>query len=990
MSILYESEMKRIKEASDNHALSFFVGAGVSKLSGVPSWSDLINAICNEMKIETKSKYSSDDFLVIPQKYYYSINEDDKKYYDFIKSKIAIKTLPNEIHKLLYGLKPVSILTTNYDTLLEDAAIELFQSFKCIAQDKDIPSIYGDKFILKVHGDFDHNNIVLKEEDYLNYEENFKLISTMMKSIFATNVVVFIGYRVNDYNIKLILNWVKHLLNDKFKPIFMYTDDDELTNEDIVYLKSRGLDVIDFHKFYKKGEKVGFSERYKKVLQSIYDYGDVRIEQFDENEAFRYLAEKLEPLDEMNALRTNDISQSLGSSFYIGASRVFFIDTNLNKIFKKYLKMISSAQLDDYTNEEISKYRLISKVLQKARIYRIQSENEFYNIPMTANSFSDELCLSFNYSEMRNYCAKSFVKSWPIYKQAFYFTRLGDYEKAYIYYSESAKLSYAEGNLLLFFFSEINLINLSKVLKKINRTSGLGDIGDSNIQPRIFENEEDLYLNMPIEFQDKYATLLELVNGTFLYKYCFDAFKSGDKLNKAIDMHTREFGITSCDKVIEHINEYIHFIIGNGLCLDIYMEYKESVRNLMDILLKQYCNQQRKDPFEDDEISDYGKSEIRFDYVDFYCFIKNFSSAEIEYSFAKNKCDKIGFDDIDKIEKSIRSLFKYYLLKIKEKSISYNEIRMLQNEIKVCLALMHYMDISMELFNDTCEFILNNDIIGIDISEKILFIDAQEFKFEKFNEKTRSIVERRLVDYFDIYLSMKEGGKTLDIPTKRRNITFHNLANYIDPKKNGYTSYLLSIRVSKIIKLNYTELIEEIGWKYWDILSEYQRGKIKKWVNNSLMQKFDYDLFVLLIQRSLKLGRQYESQCVDYLDKYIEKIGNSKNMNVVTVSENKAYAHLINIGGLCFLGYLSKSKFVKYQGIDDEFDFLFQYTEFDFSRFDPKWMIDFNDIFIKRLVSKVTVRRKIQKAVNKAINEHMYTNDIENKLIKISCHFLSE
>lgn len=102
---------------------------------------------------------------------------------------------------------------------------------KVIASDDEVSEINGSRFILKVHGDLKHQNIVFKEEDYLSYSDNFKLIETLLKSIFSTNTVLFIGYGLNDYNIKLIMNWSKSLLKNKFnKPIFFYTDNDELTD----------------------------------------------------------------------------------------------------------------------------------------------------------------------------------------------------------------------------------------------------------------------------------------------------------------------------------------------------------------------------------------------------------------------------------------------------------------------------------------------------------------------------------------------------------------------------------------------------------------------------------------------------------------------------------------------------------------------------------------------------------------------------------------
>ena len=80
---MYENEFKRILDASKNNALTFFVGAGVSTLSGAPNWKELIDSICDEMGIDKKEKYSSDDFLRIPQMYYYSIDENKKKYHNY-------------------------------------------------------------------------------------------------------------------------------------------------------------------------------------------------------------------------------------------------------------------------------------------------------------------------------------------------------------------------------------------------------------------------------------------------------------------------------------------------------------------------------------------------------------------------------------------------------------------------------------------------------------------------------------------------------------------------------------------------------------------------------------------------------------------------------------------------------------------------------------------------------------------------------------------
>ena len=93
---MYESEFKKIIEASQNHSLTFFVGAGVSALSNVPTWKGMIDIICEKMSYEVKDSYSSDEYLRIPQMFYYSIKKDDKKYIVLYKNAL-IRLIVNQM-----------------------------------------------------------------------------------------------------------------------------------------------------------------------------------------------------------------------------------------------------------------------------------------------------------------------------------------------------------------------------------------------------------------------------------------------------------------------------------------------------------------------------------------------------------------------------------------------------------------------------------------------------------------------------------------------------------------------------------------------------------------------------------------------------------------------------------------------------------------------------------------------------------------------------
>ena len=76
---MYEKELQRILNASQNNALTFFVGAGVSALSGAPTWKALIHAISDKLGRTRKDEYSSDENLQIPQMFYYSLLDYKRK-----------------------------------------------------------------------------------------------------------------------------------------------------------------------------------------------------------------------------------------------------------------------------------------------------------------------------------------------------------------------------------------------------------------------------------------------------------------------------------------------------------------------------------------------------------------------------------------------------------------------------------------------------------------------------------------------------------------------------------------------------------------------------------------------------------------------------------------------------------------------------------------------------------------------------------------------
>lgn len=62
-----------------------------------------------------------------------------------------------------------------------------------------------------MHGDLQEpEKIVLRESDYIEYEQNRPLISTYIRSLLINHTFVFIGYSLNDYMI-LKIKWMRFL-----------------------------------------------------------------------------------------------------------------------------------------------------------------------------------------------------------------------------------------------------------------------------------------------------------------------------------------------------------------------------------------------------------------------------------------------------------------------------------------------------------------------------------------------------------------------------------------------------------------------------------------------------------------------------------------------------------------------------------------------------------------------------------------------------------
>jgi NAD-dependent SIR2 family protein deacetylase len=119
MSIL-ESHVKNIIKANDEGRLTIFVGAGISKSSNgkglvLPSWGELISVLKKDLDLPDET-----DYLKIAQLYFLEFKAPT--YYRKIKEFFPDYVEPSLIHDLIFEINPQSVITTNWDNILERAA----------------------------------------------------------------------------------------------------------------------------------------------------------------------------------------------------------------------------------------------------------------------------------------------------------------------------------------------------------------------------------------------------------------------------------------------------------------------------------------------------------------------------------------------------------------------------------------------------------------------------------------------------------------------------------------------------------------------------------------------------------------------------------------------------------------------------------------------------------------------------------------------------
>ncbi len=203
----------------------FFLGAGVSASSidddgnHPKAWKEFLNdaltLIANKKERDLVSKLIREkQYLLALQGIYEIANKSDYK--DFLNKNFNNPLYkPSKLHEIIYELDSRIVITTNFDRIYENYCMKITNSdaYKIINYySKDlVDEIRSDnRLIIKAHGSIDDaSNMIFTRSQYHRAKRNYSQFYEIIKALFLTNTIVFIGCSLSDPDVLLILEEVK-------------------------------------------------------------------------------------------------------------------------------------------------------------------------------------------------------------------------------------------------------------------------------------------------------------------------------------------------------------------------------------------------------------------------------------------------------------------------------------------------------------------------------------------------------------------------------------------------------------------------------------------------------------------------------------------------------------------------------------------------------------------------------------------------------------
>ena len=173
--------------------------------------------------------------------------------------------VPGRLHKMLMKLHWKDVFTTNYDTLLENAALESERGYQ-IVTNKDTLLYAQSPRIVKLHGSFPNiRPYIITEEDFRTYPQQYPEFVNTVRQALMESLFCLIGFSGNDPNFLQWIGWLRDVMGNQVSPAYLITYEPNLHKAQVDLFKGRGIEIINLAEL-----KEGIS--YSEGLEFVLDY----------------------------------------------------------------------------------------------------------------------------------------------------------------------------------------------------------------------------------------------------------------------------------------------------------------------------------------------------------------------------------------------------------------------------------------------------------------------------------------------------------------------------------------------------------------------------------------------------------------------------------------------------------------------------------------------------------------------------------------------
>lgn len=974
----FNNNVSLIKKAINKDKLVVFAGAGVSKDSGIPLWSELIE----EIRGYLNEDINEDDPLKIAQILYNEKGE--KEYNDIIKNSLyKSKGFYNPLHEILFELNPQHIITTNYDHYFESIIENKGLPFSVVSKDIDLPYAEHKSLLIKYHGDFENKNIVFKEIDYLEFSKNNTLKEIFVKSLFSNKVILFVGYSVGDVNLKLLIRDIQFILTKHHQRAYLLSHNTNISESEIKYFENLGINIINYcdealKLVNDKNKLSSVGELVYKQLEYIRDFDLFEYERSKSNISsknkiiddlytslhrfyyFRVLPKHiLASLYPLSKNSDNDTIYNIESTTLICYNKELYDvingykgkdDTNFNDEQKHKLNFAIARLL--YSNI----YYIGKKIGGKDALGNRRTDKEIILYDKYFYKNDNCACIdctigSFKYSgaisKIERYNITDDSKLWDDLVFAYSLYRLGEYYKAYKTYEQ---IEIKSNRLKQMDVSFISLYNMKRIgmriqgLHLLDKRYNFHDLKEIEIKSKKIDIDAEFYKIKYFVDRDIYDFLKEVRDGIYIQRLCNEIDNFYNKIPKDLKNIQRGGSVSNSDyfnlyNAVKQLSDFLkgNFIMSNGFSsidYSINKSIKTFVLGFYIGTLK--LNSYQKNSFGVSKLDSFNHFlfELIIDYSnpdELFAFIKEQNISDIKFDKeSQNSVFKLITDffmsayEENKLfgGKKENDVFTNYL----NYNCNFKQKILLQlKNICTVLTYFEFTEIQMKsIYSDLNQFIKYTS-----------YGERNEYNFLKIliDKKSEIIGYDLLVETLSILNSKKQQYNDIYIITliilKDLNPQFINTEFVVEDIKD----------------LDYGTIVQDIPIIY-NTLPNESKKKFLSIIENKLNKNFDTTTAFFLLLEKIPLNRIIKSKYIETLHKKLEttkEVTKDDYQNFYFFNPILQYFELIN------LGIIKDTKILSLNINAEIFKFIVKPESYDKDKFEVEWLNIFRyDSFTER------------------------------------------